>query len=232
MSSNRDCEERKARRGNLRTWIATALAGLAMTLLFAMTSVSFASPIDRMIESIASTQTLTADFSQTTAAKSARVRASSGTFWISKPGLLRWEIKTPYPQIQVLNEKEFWSYDLDLQQASVRPVASAQLTGIAALLLSTNSLSRPALNQRYEFSEDGTSNGLSWIVVVPRKPEPGISKLRVAIDRDSLLTEFEIHDALGQVTQVKISNVQKNITIDPERFRFVPPKGASVLRAP
>jgi outer membrane lipoprotein carrier protein len=209
--------------------IAKALAGLAITLVAVAV---YASPVDRMIESIASTQTLTADFSQTTAAKSARVRASSGTFWISKPGLLRWEVKKPYPQIQVLNETEFWSYDIDLQQASVRPVASAQLTGVAALLLSTNSLSRAALNQRYEFSEDGTSNGLSWIRVVPKEPEPGISRLRVAIDRDSLLTEFEIHDALGQVTQVKISNVQKNITIEPERFRFVPPKGTSVLRAP
>jgi outer membrane lipoprotein carrier protein len=208
------------------------LRTLAMTSLLAMTVTGHASPVDRMIESIASTQTLTADFSQTTAAKSARVRASSGTFWISKPGLLRWEVKKPYPQIQVLNETEFWSYDIDLQQASVRPVASAQLTGIAALLLSTNSMSRAALNQRYEFSEDGTSNGLSWIRVVPKEPEPGISRLRVAIDRDSMLTEFEIHDALGQVTQVKISNVQKNITIDSERFRFVPPKGTSVLRAP
>jgi len=209
--------------------IAKALAGLAMTLFSVAVC---ASPIDRMIESIASTQTLTADFSQTTAAKSARVRASNGTFWISKPGLLRWEIKKPYPQIQVLNEKEFWTYDLDLEQAAVRPVASAQLTGIAALLLSTNSLSRTALNQRYEFAEDGASNGLSWIRVVPREAEPGISKLRVAIDRDALLTEFEIHDALGQITRVKISNVQKNITIDPALFKFVPPKGTSVLRAP
>ena len=113
----------------------------------------------------------------------------------------------------------------------MRPVASAQLTGIAALLLSTSSLSRAALNQRYEFSEDGTTNGLSWIRVVPREAEPGVSKLRVAIDRDALLAEFEIHDALGQITQVKITNVQKNITIDPALFKFVPPNGVSVLRA-
>lgn len=204
---------------------------LAMTSLLAMTVTAHASPIDRMIESIASTQTLTADFSQTTAAKSARVRASSGSFWISKPGLLRWEVKKPYPQIQVLNDKEFWTYDVDLQQASVRPVQAAQLTGIAALLLSTNSLSRAALNERYEFSEDGAENGLSWIRVVPRQQEPGISSLRVAIDRDAMLTRFEIHDALGQITQVVVSNVQKNITIDASTFQFLPPKGAGVLRA-
>jgi outer membrane lipoprotein carrier protein len=209
-----------------------ALRAFAMALSLAITSIAHASSIDRMIESIASTQTLTANFSQTTAGQGSRVRASSGTFWLSKPGLLRWEIKKPYPQIQVLNEKEFWSYDLDLQQASVRPVASAQLTGIAALLLSTSSLSRAALNERYEFSEDGSGNGLSWILVVPRQPEPGISTLRVAIDRDSLLTEFEIQDALGQVTRVRISDVQKNIAVDPGLFRFAPPKGTSVLRAP
>ncbi|MEY3543212.1 MAG: hypothetical protein RIQ29_620 [Pseudomonadota bacterium] len=34
--------------------------------------------VDRMIESLASTQTLSADFSQTTAAKSARLRSASG----------------------------------------------------------------------------------------------------------------------------------------------------------
>ncbi len=208
-----------------------ALRALAVTSLFAMMSLANASSVDRMIESISSTQTLSADFSQTTAAKSARVRSSSGSFWISKPGLLRWEVKKPYPQIQVLNDKEFWVYDPDLQQASVRPVAAAQLSGIAALLLSTNSLSRAALNERYEFSEDGSANGLTWIRVVPRTPEPGISSLRVAIDRDSLLTEFEIHDALGQVTRVKISNVQKNITLDSSLFRFVPPPGVGILRA-
>ncbi|MEY3981639.1 MAG: outer rane lipoprotein carrier protein LolA, partial [Pseudomonadota bacterium] len=91
-----------------------------------------ASTVDRMLESLASTQSLVAEFTQTTVSKSARSRQASGAFAISKPGLLRWEVKKPYPQLQVLNGKEFWMFDPDLAQASVRPIEAANLTGIAA----------------------------------------------------------------------------------------------------
>jgi outer membrane lipoprotein carrier protein len=188
--------------------------------------------VDRMIESLASTQTLSADFSQTTAAKSARLRSASGTFYISKPGLLRWEVKKPYPQIQLLNDKEFWLFDVDLAQASVRPVHAANLTGIAALLLNTNSLTREQLLSRYGFSDLGARDGLQWIGVTPKTAEPGITSLAVGVDSESLLRRFEIHDNLGQVTRIELTRILKNVAIDPKLFQFTPPAGVSVLRAP
>jgi len=188
--------------------------------------------VDRMIESLASTQTLSADFSQTTAAKSARLRSASGTFYISKPGLLRWEVKKPYPQIQLLNDKEFWLFDVDLAQASVRPIHAANLTGIAALLLNTNSLTREQLLTRYGFSDLGARDGLQWIGVTAKTPEPGITSLAVGVDSESLLRRFEIHDNLGQVTRIELIRILKNVAIDPNLFQFTPPAGVSVLRAP
>ena len=188
--------------------------------------------VDRMIESLASTQTLSADFSQTTAAKSARLRSASGTFYISKPGLLRWEVKKPYPQIQLLNDKEFWLFDVDLAQASVRPVHAANLTGIAALLLNANSLTREQLLTRYGFSDLGARDGLQWIGVTAKTPEPGITSLAVGVDSESLLRRFEIHDNLGQVTRIELTRILKNVAIDPKLFQFTPPAGVSVLRAP
>jgi outer membrane lipoprotein carrier protein len=188
--------------------------------------------VDRMIESLASTQTLSADFSQTTAAKSARLRSASGTFYISKPGLLRWEVKKPYPQIQLLNDKEFWLFDVDLAQASVRPIHAANLTGIAALLLNTNSLTREQLLTRYGFSDLGARDGLQWIGVTAKTPEPGITSLAVGVDSESLLRRFEIHDNLGQVTRIELIRILKNVAIDPKLFQFTPPAGVSVLRAP
>lgn len=186
---------------------------------------------DRMIENLASTQTLFADFVQTTAAKSARVKTLHGSFWIAKPGLLRWEVKKPYPQLQVLNRKEFWMYDPDLAQASVRTIESANLTGIAALLLNTNNLSRDELLQRYSFEEQGASDGLHWIRVVPRKPETGMVSLRVGVDSEATMRRFEIVDNLGQMTQVSLLGLLKNTTIDARLFQFTPPKGVNVLRA-
>lgn len=188
--------------------------------------------VDRMIESLASTQTLSADFSQTTAAKSARVRQSSGSFWMAKPGMLRWEIKKPYPQLQILNDKEFWVFDPDLAQASVRPVAAASLTGIAALLLNSNVLTREQLLERYEFADAGQRDGLTWIGVTPKRPEPGIKRLAVGMDADAQLRKFEITDSLGQITRVDLTKIFKNASIDPKLFQFAVPAGVSVLRAP
>lgn len=209
-------------------------ARLAAVLASALLGVSAqASPtVDRMLESIAGTQSLAAEFTQTTMTKSARSRNASGAFAISKPGLLRWEVKKPYPQLQVLNGKEFWMFDPDLAQASVRPIEAANLTGIAALLLNTNSLSRDQLMARYEFTEAGKRDGLEWVRVVPKTPEPGIASLVVGLDPDAMMQRFEIHDNLGQVTRVTLSRVLKNTVLDPKLFQFVPPPGVSVLRAP
>ena len=189
------------------------------------------SGVDRMIESLVSTQTLTADFVQTTRAKSTAVRSVSGSFWLAKPGLLRWEVTTPYPQIQVLNTKEFWIFDPELSQATVRPVMAANLTGLAGLLLSTNTLTREELSARYTFDELPARDRLVWVRVVPRQPEPALTQLSVGMDADGLLSRFEITDGLGQVTQITLSRVMKNISIDNSRFQFSPPAGVNVLRA-
>lgn len=213
-----------------RHYLLAALMAMSGALFSSVQAQSVA--VDRLIESLASTQTLTADFSQTTAAKSARVRQSMGTFWIAKPGMLRWEIKRPYAQLQILNDKEFWIFDPELAQASVRPVAAASLTGIAALLLNSNVLTREQLLERYAFSDAGEREGLTWVAVVPKTPEPGVKRVTVGIDADAQLRRFEITDSLDQITRVDLMKTFKNITIDPKLFQFSPPAGVSVLRAP
>lgn len=217
----------------LRYWFSAVLVLLGVVSgTVSDTAAAQSVAVDRMIESLASTQTLSADFVQTTAAKSARVRQSSGSFWMAKPGMLRWEIKKPYPQLQILNDKEFWIFDPDLAQASVRPVAAASLTGIAALLLNSNVLTREQLLDRYEFSDAGQRDGLSWIGVTPKKPEPGIKRLAVGMDADAQLRKFEITDSLDQITRVDLIKIFKNASIDPKLFQFSVPAGVSVLRAP
>ncbi|MBU3724317.1 MAG: outer membrane lipoprotein chaperone LolA [Burkholderiaceae bacterium] len=202
---------------------------MTLTLGYATTALS-ADPIDRMIESLAATQSMSADFTQTTGTQGPRVRNASGSFYVSKPGLLRWEVKKPYPQLQILNTREFWMVDIDLFQASVRPVDAANLSGIAALLLNTSVLTHDQLMERYQFSHAGERDGVTWIVVMPKKPEPGIVRLMVGLDADSMISRFEIHDSLGQVTKVELHRILKNIEINPQLFQYKPPPGMSVLR--
>jgi outer membrane lipoprotein carrier protein len=190
--------------------------------------------IDRMISGLAATKTLSADFTQTTAGATGgagtKPRVASGTFWISKPGLLRWEVKKPYPQLQILDGKDYWLYDPDLMQATVRPVESAEITGVAGLILNSSVLDRETLLARYAFKELSPRDNLSWVQVTPKVEEPGVSKLLVGLDQDAMMTRFEIHDRLGQITQVQLTGITKNTVLSADLFKMKLDKGANVLR--
>jgi outer membrane lipoprotein-sorting protein len=40
---------------------------------------------------------------------------------------------------------------------------------------------------------------------------------------------MELTDHFGQTTLLRFSNIARNPRVDPDAFRFVPPKGADVL---
>jgi outer membrane lipoprotein carrier protein len=188
--------------------------------------------VDRLIEGMLATQSMSAEFTQTTSAgRSGRLRTTSGVFWILRPGQVRWEVRRPSLQVQIINSREFWSYDADLAQASMRPRDSAQLAGVAGLLLNGQTLDRDALMARYAFNDLGNRQGLAWVEVVPRQPEPGLERMRIGIDAQSVPLRFDIVDSLGQVSQIELQKVQKNVVIDPRVFEFTPPAGVSVLRS-
>jgi outer membrane lipoprotein carrier protein len=223
------------------SWAALATAAAAVIVAAFVTNLLLSAPahaqsllIDRMISGLAATKTISADFTQTTAGSSpsagTKPRVSSGTFWISKPGLLRWEVKKPYPQLQILDGKEFWHYDPDLMQATVRSIESAEITGVAGLILNSSVLDRETLLARYSFKELSPRDGLFWVQVTPKVEEPGVSKLLVGLDQDAMMTRFEIHDRLGQITQVQLTGITKNTVLKPDLFKFKLDKGANVLR--
>ena len=65
--------------------------------------------------------TLTGKFTQVlNDAQSNKVQESSGTVWIQRPGLFRWEYTKPYPQVIVADGKHIWIYDPELEQVTVR----------------------------------------------------------------------------------------------------------------
>ena len=40
---------------------------------------------------------------------------------------------------------------------------------------------------------------------------------------------MELRDQFGQTTVIKFSDLQRNVKLSPETFRFTPPKGADVI---
>jgi len=171
--------------------------------------------------------TFSADFEQSLIDADGRMlEKTSGTLEIQRPGRFRWVYEEPYEQWLVADGTNIWSYDVDLEQVTVKPQAEA-LANTPALLLGG---SGAAMDQ---FERDGsfTENGLTWIRLVPVDTDSGFRRVELGFENDRL-SRMVFFDNLEQTTVVVLQNVVVNEPIDAARFRFAVPDGVDVVGKP
>lgn len=154
------------------------------------------------------------------------VRQSQGTFYLQRPGKFRWEYQNPYMQTIISDGTNVWFYDHDLAQVTVKPYNNA-LTNSPALLLSTNA----KLSDNFQIIEKDMRDNLNWIELRPQKPEAGFSKIEIGLMGKDLLA-MELLDNFNQLTKLKFSNLQRNMSLTPNIFQFIPPPDVDILGKP
>jgi outer membrane lipoprotein carrier protein len=171
--------------------------------------------------------TFSADFEQSLIDPDGRMlEKTSGTLEIQRPGRFRWVYEQPYEQWLVADGANIWSYDVDLEQVTVKPQAEA-LANTPALLLGG---SGEAMDQ---FERDGsfTENGFTWVRLVPVDTDSGFRRLELGFE-DGRLSRMVFFDNLEQTTVVVLKNVVVNEPIDAARFRFAVPDDVDVVGKP
>ncbi len=162
--------------------------------------------------------TLQADFQQTLEQPDeGGVYFSSGTFFLKRPGQLRWEYEPPNDQLIVADGQRIWLYDRELEQVSHRSQKAA-LEGTPAQLLSTTG----PLDQHFELKELQVEDGVSWLELIPKDKDAQFSSVRLAL-ADNQLLRMEMSDNFGQITRFVFTNMQRNPTLDDAIFDFTPP---------
>jgi len=150
--------------------------------------------------------TFSGDFEQSLIDPDGRLlETTSGTLEIQRPGRFRWVYAEPYEQWLVADGTNIWSYDIDLEQVTVKPQADA-LANTPALLLGG---SGEAMDQ---FEYDGSF------------AERGFDK--------HVLSRMVFFDNLEQTTVVVLKNVAVNEPIDAARFEFAVPDDVDVVGKP
>ena len=91
------------------------------------------------------------------------VETTSGTLEIARPTRFRWSYKEPYEQWLIADGINIWSYDLDLEQVTVKPQAEA-LASTPALLLGG---SEEALAQ-FDFGGTTIEEITTWVRLDPK----------------------------------------------------------------
>lgn len=153
-----------------------------------------------------------------------RLQSARGEMWLSRPGLLRWEVEAPYSQTLVSDGADVYLYDPDLEQVTVQAMDD-RVTHTPALLLSG---SVDELTSSYEvfYEQDGIEDVFT---LVPISVDTLFEELSMVFDEDAL-TELWMMDSTGQRTAITFSNITSNGNIDESIFDFEIPEGTDVIR--
>ncbi|HSP31620.1 MAG TPA: outer membrane lipoprotein chaperone LolA [Halomonas sp.] len=203
----------------------------SLALAASALGLTFASPVfaddaaERLTERLDPLESYQAAFEQQILDGSGeRLQSARGEMWLSRPGMLRWEVEAPYSQTVVSDGDDVYMYDPDLEQVTVQEMDN-RVTHTPALLLSG---SVNDLTESYEvFYEQ--EEGEDVFTLVPISADTLFEELSMVFDGDTL-TELWMMDSTGQRTAITFSDITSNGNIDQSMFDFEIPEGSDVIR--
>jgi outer membrane lipoprotein carrier protein len=198
---------------------------LVGALLMACAILAHANALDDLHNFAAQTKTAKGTFTQRIVSRTQKAsQPTSGDFIFARPGRFRWSYTKPYEQLLVADGEKLSIYDKDLNQVTVRKLGDALGNTPAAILFGSSDL-----DQSFDLKDAGTRNGIAWLEASPKSRDTTFEKISIGF-RNGELAAMELRDALGQVTMLDFSNVERNPKVDATTFAFTPPKGADVLQ--
>jgi len=180
----------------------------------------------RLDKALASLDSLQADFRQTVLDEDKQVLSqSSGRVSIHRPGRFRWEYTEPYEQQIIADGKELWVYDVDLDQATVKPIESSLSTAPIMVLMKKQQVS-----DEFAVKPLGQRKYLYWLELIPKQKDMEYSRIYLGLEGDEIRA-MELRDSFGQSTQIVFENPRYGVIFPPGTFRFDPPPGVDVFGA-
>lgn len=150
-------------------------------------------------------------------------KSSSGTLALEAPRQFRWDTLAPYKQTIVADGSRVWLYDPELEQVTVRMQSTEEAHSPLTVLTDLKQLDRD-----FKTAERGEHDGLLWLRLTSTGKDPQFDYADLGFDANGL-ARMVFRDQLGAVTDIRFSDLKRNVSIPPSDFNFVPPKGADVI---
>ena len=212
------------------TTVGAVLRGvaLAMTLVGMARATAPQSLISRLQHHYRTTDSFTARFVETLTSPGGAPRQRRGKIAYRKPGMLRWEFDPPQAETIVADGTTLYDYDPGLNQVVEMSERSAfRNRGVAAFILGIGDL-------EHDFDGQSVSaratDGLAHLLLTPKD---GSARIELSVDRKTLnITGLRTADSLGNATELQLSDIQRNVTLDRSMFAFTVPSGADIVNTP
>ena len=198
---------------------------IVIIMLLSASGVAQAGTGQDLLESfLQKTQTFQARFSQKLIdPENVVMQQSQGLFSLQRPRKFHWQYDKPSAQEIISDGTYIWLHDSDLEQVTVRRVASA-LENTPMILLDREA----RLEEDFKINELGERNGQYWLELSPRSEQSDFKKITVGVDREGLRT-MQLINGFDQTTEIEFSQLKINPRIPPAHFEFKPAPGTDVI---
>lgn len=198
---------------------------LALAVVAGASSSAWASAQEALTSFVKNRSFAEGQFSQVVVSPSGAVKQrGTGEFTFSRPGKFRWEIKKPYPLLLLSNGTHVVSYDEDMGHATKKPIGNAMDSTPVALLFGSKDV-----DKLFTLKDEGMKDGKEWLVIKPKDKDNLFDYARIGW-KEGLPVSLEIHDALGQVTQLELTNWDFSKQRPASYFDFKAPAGVDLIR--
>ena len=156
-------------------------------------------------------------------------RDESGELWLEKPGKMRWQYEQPAPKLFVVDGKNAYFYVPSERQA--RRMSAKKLDDFRSpirYLLGHTKL-QSEFTKLAISSETPKVAGSAVLEGVPKGMENRVQRVLLEITPADQISRIRIEELDGSVTEFMFRDIQENVTVKPELFRFVPPPGVEVI---
>lgn len=139
-----------------------------------------------------------------------------GTFYLSRPGKLRFEYDPPVADLVVADAIQLYFYDGELKQTSSAPVGQT----LADFLV------RRDIKLSKDITVTGLAEGGGLVQInLTQTADPGAGTMTLGFTRQPwALKKWRIIDGQGQITEVELFDMQSNIALPNSLFVFRDPK--------
>ena len=153
---------------------------------------------------------------------------ASGSIFVKRPGMMRWEYDKPDRQTIITDGKNLWVYKPDDNQVMIGKAPSFFGEGKGAGFLSDMKLIREKFTVYFEKEK---SDHDYVIKLLPKQQTVGIAKIYLAISKTTfkikkIITQNEYDDE----NVIELVNSKFNLNLDESLFSFIVPEGTDVIR--
>ncbi len=139
-----------------------------------------------------------------------------GTFYLSRPGKLRFDYDPPIENFVVADGLFIYFYDAELEEQTNAPIKTT--------------LANFFLRKNFSFTDDLIVKDAKWAagllqIKVVQADEPDAGSITFAFSKDPFeLKKWRVIDAQNMITEVELFYLKTGIKLDKNLFRYIDPK--------